>query len=308
MPLRLFGGYGSSRTRSCPACERQIAAEATFCPSCYMVIRPEGTADLRQHLQGGRIPTDVYLLRKMQAEDPDAGPVVRADEHAPDPLQVSEPPQPLLSVPPVSDTQALQAPSLELPLTAPPVPSPPIAPTPVPANAEPPRTETDPRARTRTWTGVYSLLRFDPPLPPPTHAVEETSVLLAWLLERDPIIPNNTDLLETIHADAFRDLPAARLGYSQHVLLQIADDLVLHPTREALSNHLTILAAAYRRAAGAYHSATERKHGEANTSLWQMASLASRLRVEAWVYRTRHGAPPEVTRPRRPRISRVSAD
>ena len=82
MALRLFGGQEDSKVRKCPACESKIAAEATFCPSCFLVIRPEGSADLRAHLRGARIPTDVYLLRKMQAEDPNAGPVVRVPTEA----------------------------------------------------------------------------------------------------------------------------------------------------------------------------------------------------------------------------------
>ncbi len=77
MSIRLFSGRGSDKRRTCPACEQKIAATANFCPSCYMVFRPEGAADLREHLQGGRVPSDIYLLRRLQAEDPDAGPVVR---------------------------------------------------------------------------------------------------------------------------------------------------------------------------------------------------------------------------------------
>lgn len=153
--------------------------------------------------------------------------------------------------------------------------------------------------------GVHSLLRFDPPLPPPTQTIEETPALLAWMLERDPVIPNNTELLEAIHASTFRDGPGAGLGYAQHILLQIADDLALHPTQETLGNHLTLLAAAYRRAAVAYHAAATKGQAEANASLWQMSSTASRLRLEAWVYRTRHGVPPEITPPRRARVPKA---
>jgi hypothetical protein len=128
------------------------------------------------------------------------------------------------------------------------------------------------------------------------------------MLERDPVIPNNLELLETIHAATFRDGPAARLGYQQHLLLQIADDLLLHPNQAALEHHLALLAAAYRRAAGAYHAARPKGEEGRNATLWQMASMASRLRVEGWVFRTRYGVAPETTRPLRPRDSRVSAD
>lgn len=194
-----------------------------------------------------------------------------------------------------------------LPVPAPSPPAPQAATHPAVSEAAGlPQGETESAARGRAWMGVYSLLKFDPPLPPPAHSVEETPALLAWMLERDPVIPNNTELLEAIHANTFRDQPAARLGYGPHLLLQIADDLALHPTQETLGTHLTLLAAAYRRAAGAYHAAASKGRDEANPSLWQMSSTASRLRVEAWVYRTRHGVPPEIIPPRRAPASKVS--
>ncbi len=301
MPLRLFGGQGSGKGRVCPACEREIAADATFCPSCYMVIRPEGTAALREHLRGGRIPTDVYLLRKMQVGDPSSGPVIRVAGDAPTSVPTAESSIPPSERPGPSDSLAPQTPGPAPPAVPSASGSQVTAPTPAYDNAEAhqPGTEAPPRAR--AWTGVHSLLRFDPPFPPPAHAVDDTPALLAWMLERDPLIPNNTDLLETIHADAYRNGPAPQLGYTQHILLQITDDLLLHPTQETLGRHLTLLASAYRRAAGSYHSAADKTQEEAYPLLWQMASMASRLRVEAWVFRTRYGVPPEITRPRKPR-------
>lgn len=306
MPLRFFGGQWSGRIRTCPACEREIAAAATFCPSCYLVIRPEGAADLREHLRGARIPTDVYLLRKMQVEDPDTGPVVRVSENNPISPRTIGPVAPRPAAPPPSDPPP-PPPTENLPVPSPSPPTPQAATHPAVSEAAGlPQGETESAARGRAWVGVYSLVKFDPPLPPPTHSVEETPALLAWMLERDPVIPNNTELLEAIHANTFRDEPAARLGYEQHLLLQIADDLALHPTQETLGTHLTLLAAAYRRAAGAYHAAAHKGQDEANPSLWQMSSTASRLRVEAWVYRTRHGVPPEIIPPGRARASKVS--
>jgi len=308
MPLRLFGGQGSGRVRACPACEREIAAQATFCPSCYMVFRPEGAAALREYLRGGRIPADVYLLRKMQAEDPNTGPVVRESAAVPSPPPAAEPV--------VSQVVALSplepAASQKSDLAAPSVPSPSGPPTAAQAPAvetvESPHSETDTGPQARTWKGAQSLLRFHPPLPPPTHTADETSALLTWMLERDPVIPNNLELLETIHAGTFQDGPAAGLGYQQHLLIQIADDLLLHPNQETLDTHLGLLAAAYRRAAGAYHAAMHKGEDDRNAALWQMASTASRLRVEAWVFRTRYGVAPETTNPPRSRASRVSAD
>lgn len=107
MPLRLFGG-GSEKVRACPACEHEIAAQATFCPSCYMVFRPEGAAELRKYLHGSRVPADVYLLRKMQTEDPNTGPVIRVSPEA-------------QSVPPPAE---IAAPALTEPALAPETPAP----------------------------------------------------------------------------------------------------------------------------------------------------------------------------------------
>ena len=134
MLLRLFGAGSSTRVRSCPACERKIKADVTFCPSCYMVFRPEGSAALREYLQGARIPGDVYLLRKMQSEDPNAGPVTRVSAPAgaakvspPEPALASSaesPPAPfeptIPPLPPVESAEPLPAPpSIEAPAPLP---------------------------------------------------------------------------------------------------------------------------------------------------------------------------------------------
>jgi hypothetical protein len=305
MPLRLFGGQGSGKVRVCPACEREIAADATFCPSCYMVIRPEGAAALREYLRGGRVPADVYLLRKMQTEDPNTGPVVRVAGDAPASAPAVESSARPPELPTPSDPLSAQAQD-PVAHSVPSAPEPHVTTsTPTTDIAGLPQPDTEVRPRPRAWTGVYSLLKFDPPLPPPALSVEDTPALLAWMLERDPLIPNNIELLEIIHAAVYRNGPAAQLGYTHHVLLQIADDLLLHPAQETLGKHLGLMASAYRRAAGAYHAAADKAQEETYPALWQMASMASRLRVEAWVYRTRYGVPPEITRPRRPRTQRV---
>jgi hypothetical protein len=131
--------------------------------------------------------------------------------------------------------------------------------------------------------------------------VDEVPALFKWLLERDPVIPNNIELLERIHARAFPNGPGPTLGYEQHVLLLIADDLLLHPTQETLAEHLALLAEAYRRAAVTYYATAEKEQAGASIALWEMSSIASRLRVEAWVHHTRHGVPPQLIRTRRPR-------
>jgi len=114
------------------------------------------------------------------------------------------------------------------------------------------------------------------------------------MLERDPVIPNNLARLQAIHADVFRNRPAARLGYEQHLLLQVTEDLALYTTEDALGFHLSQLAVAYRRAADAYRKAESEHSPAINLALWQMASMASRMRIEAWVYHARHGESPQI--------------
>jgi len=304
MPMRLFRGHEDRKARRCPACESKIAADATFCPSCYMVIRPEGASDLRAHLRGGRVPTDVYLLRKLQMEDPNAGPVVRLPVDA-----SAAPPVPsAIAAPPARSAESASSPK-SLDLATGPALSAAKAKQPAPVNPAgvtgASRGKTEALPKVRAWTGVHSLVKFDAPLPPPAQTVEDIPALFTWMLEKDPVIPNNLKLLEEIHTRTFPNGPAAGLAYERHVLLLITDDLYLYPTKETLENHLVLLGAAYRRAAGMYHATVEKDHGEATAALWQMSSLASRLRVEAWVYHSRHGVSPEIIRPRQPRGSKA---
>jgi hypothetical protein len=293
MPLRLFGWQGTGKYRSCPACEQKIAADATFCPFCYMVIRAEGAADLREHLQGGRIPSDVYLLRKMQVEDGNTGPVllhsaepIVADSSPPPP---SAQPDPAAPDPGPAPAPEADPPQLSIPAVGEPGPPP------------PPRSVTP--VRSPQWKGIFSFFKFEAPLPPATASIDDLPALLRWMLERDPLIPNNLERLETLHAAVFPAGPAVGLGYEQHLLLQIQDDLLLHATQEPLDTHLAQLSATYRHAAATYHAAADKEGTEANAALWQMSSLASRLRVEAWVYRSRYDARPGASRLRRPRTS-----
>jgi hypothetical protein len=260
-----------------------------------MVIRPEGAADLREYLRGARIPSDVYLLRKMHLKDPNSGPVSRVSEQEPTPPPAMVPDR--LSIQPV----AFVSPAL-------PVPSSPegfalSASTDTDSTS---RVDSEEPSRSRAWAAGYSLIRFDGPLPPATHTVEEAPVLLAWMLEQDPMVAGLTDVLAAAHARTFGDDPVAQVGYQRHLLLLIGDDLLLHPNQEALAGHLEVLAAAYRRAVGASHAAVKRGQKVDYPALWRVASLACRLRLEAWVYRSRHGVSPEPTRRLWPRPGKPS--
>jgi hypothetical protein len=158
------------------------------------------------------------------------------------------------------------------------------------AAAPPPEPAGEERAPSRR-SGVRSLAEFEAPFPPPARTVEELDGLLTWMLDHDPLIPNNLPRLEAIHASVYHAGEAGRLDYRRHVILQAADDLTLHDTQEALQGHLERLAGAYRRAALSYGRAMEGKSEEVDVVLWRMSSLASRLRLEAWLYQSRHGVP-----------------
>jgi hypothetical protein len=291
MSLRFFGA-GTARVRSCPACEQTIQVDATFCPSCYMVLRPEGTAALREYLHGARVPADVYLLRKMHTEDPSAGAPTRAvPERATVQSAVSGD-----AIPPASASanKPQLAKAEKKPIEAMPIDTDEPGPL-IPTETSESGGGQNGRAPLKSRNGVEGFLAFAEPLPPPARSSGEIPALYAWMLERDAVIPNNLVRLEEIHAKAFRDKPVARLGYEQHLLLQVAEDLGLYTTEDALRYHLSQLGGAYRRAADAYRRTESEGSGAATHALWQMASLASRLRLEAWVYRARHGEAPQLS-------------
>jgi len=125
------------------------------------------------------------------------------------------------------------------------------------------------------------------------------------MLEHDPLIPNNLARLDAIHDAVLPSRLGTRLDYAHHILLQVLDDLALHETQEALQEHLDRLSRAYRRAAVSYSRESNGKPDELNHILWRMASLASRIRLESWIYRSRHGAPP--ARPRAEMTARPPA-
>lgn len=60
---------GGTHSPRCPACQTSLLPRRSFCPHCYMVLRPEGMADLQQALQGAKVRTDIYILRKLHLGD-----------------------------------------------------------------------------------------------------------------------------------------------------------------------------------------------------------------------------------------------
>lgn len=283
--MRLFKAGTGGGARRCPACERSVGSEATFCPFCYMVFRPEGASDLRRHLHGERVPADVYLRRKMQAQDPDAGPVVRLTEK-----EASAAPEASVAGVAHADPPA----ATPMPLTSAADDAVQISMLPAMEPAPPPAPPTEP-PKPRMAAGAFT--EFPRPLPPLTESPQDVRPLLTWMLQHDPIIPNHLVRLEAIHANVFRDV--AGVGYEQHIVIQVVDDLWLHERRESLQEHLQQLAIAYRRTAQSYSRGADETEEQTDAVLWQMASLASRLRMEAWVYRSRYGDSPQLQLPRR---------
>ncbi len=269
-----------------------------------MVFRPEGAAALREHLHGGRVPTDVYLLRKLQTQDPDAGPVERRPAPAPVvPAAESEPASPP-APPALSDTEPLVIPDpLAIFQDEPePIVVPPIKAAAAPEAEREPELPLEPpsKAPPQVRRGVEAFLRFGSPLPPPARAAEDLPQLMDWMFDHDPVIPNNLSRLNAIHATVFDGQASGRLSYEEHLRVQVVDDLWLHPTQESLEAHLVALIEGYRRAAEAYHGAPGELAGE-DGALWRLSSAVSRIRIEAWIYRTLYGATPGPVPPARRR-------
>jgi hypothetical protein len=111
------------------------------------------------------------------------------------------------------------------------------------------------------------------------------------------VIPNNLTVLQGIHDAVFPRNPLRQVGYEQHVVLLAVDDATLFASNEAYNLLLIQLASAYRRASEAYRKA-DGDEAAVQRALWDMASLASRLRIGVWVFSTRYGQPPELLSPR----------
>lgn len=67
---------GRNNATSCPGCESSLPPEQSFCPHCYMVLRPGGMAELQEALQGAKVREDVYILRRLHHGSEEEGVVV----------------------------------------------------------------------------------------------------------------------------------------------------------------------------------------------------------------------------------------
>lgn len=271
------GGTGSPR---CPACEASLPLECSFCPHCYMVLRPEGMADLQQALQGQKIREDIYILRKLH------------DGHDEDVIPVREPCAPP-SAPP-----ALPARSVQLDLshcTAVPSAPPGDVTTPPPRKSAP-RTRRPPPQPLMTYA-----FAGDPPA-----GLDDLPSLIRWFLKNDRLLPNNLEIL----AEAHRIHYGLEDGwtYERHLASTIADDLRTYDSPELLQGHLTLLTTVYARTLEALRTLAspypylrtpaDLPEGERH-KMWglclTLGLTATRLRVEGWTYQSRYGAFLDIT-------------
>ncbi len=265
---------GGNDSSTCPACETSLPPARSFCPHCYMVLRPEGMADLHEVLQGGKVREDIYILRRLHhGTEEDATSIVNAS-----PAQIEPPPPP---------------PPTETVLTRPPAEA-----VKRPAQKLPPRRK---KHRTRhLMTYAFSA--------PPPAGPEDLPSLIRWFLSHDPLLPNNLHILEEGH----RILHGSQNNwtYERHLAQIIADDLRTYDSPDLLQEHLILLTTAYARTLqalrklGSHHpnlqSPADLPEPE-RQQMWQLCVriglTATRLRVEGWIYQLHHAVPSNAQKP-----------
>lgn len=108
---------GNKNSFCCPACQTSLPPEKSFCPHCYMVLRPEGMAELQEALQGAKVREDVYILRRLHHGSEEDGVLVThaaASRSAPvsfsprGPEVATSPPEDETGVPPHTATPQRQ--------------------------------------------------------------------------------------------------------------------------------------------------------------------------------------------------------
>jgi len=246
----------------CPACQTPLSSDRAFCSHCYMVLRPEGMAELHEALQGTKVREDIYILRRLHR----GGEEDVTSSAPPRPPRGTEPPVP------VSGDSAR-----------------------APAPAAQPRTERTTPQGLMAYT--FSTL---PPAGP-----GDLPALIRWFLDHDPLIPNNLEILEEAH----RILCGAEDGltYERHLGRTIADDLRIYDSRELLEQHLTLLTTVYARTLQTLRARAsqlprfrspvdlpEPERRKMWASCFTLGLTATRLRVEGWIYRLKHGELPTV--------------
>jgi hypothetical protein len=263
----------------CPACENLLPPNSSFCPHCFMVLRPEGMAELHHTLQGAKIREDIYILRKLHRGG--------EEDMAPSTAAPGPPPEPSPRRPPDSPTRPLRG-------TEPPAPMSGDT-TRVSARAAEPRTS----GSTPQGLLAYTFATL------PSAGPEDLPGLIRWFLSHDPLIPNNLDILQ----EAYQSLSGVQAGwtYEGHLARTIADDLRIYDSPDLLPEHLGLLTTAYARTLHAIRTRASKRPALRSPAelpdaerheMWELCFTlgltATRLRVEGWIYQQRHGAPPTV--------------
>lgn len=270
----LWKGWRNSS--SCPACEKPLPAKGTFCPHCYMVLRPEGMAELHQTLQGAKVREDIYILRKLHDGNED---VVMSLTKAPEPEPGRQSPS--------SPTERIPAEPLSEQK----------------ASGFPTHTP-EPQGRKQK---TQSLMTYAFPVPPPV-GLEDLPSLIRWFLNHDRLVPNNLEILEEAHRILYRSVDSRT--YQRHLVTAIADDLRTYNSPDLLQEHLTLLTTVYARTLQELLSMTpDQQDLQALTELpeperkrildlcLRFGLTATRLRVEGWIYQLNYGEPPSVKKP-----------
>ena len=261
---------------ACPACEKPLAAKGAFCPHCYMVLRPEGMAELHQTLQGAKVREDIYILRKLHDGNED---VVMSLAKAPEPKLGGQPPSgPTERTPaePLSEEKESGFPN-----------------------------HTPERQGRKQKT--QNLMTYAFPAPPPV-GLEDLPSLIRWFLNHDHLVPNNLEILEEAYRILYRSEDSRT--YQRHLATAIADDLRTYNSPDLLQEHLTLLTTVYARTLQDLlsmtpdlqdlQSLTELPEPERKRTLdlcLRFGLAATRLRVEGWIYQLHYGGPPRVKKP-----------
>ncbi|MFQ5847340.1 MAG: hypothetical protein ACE5IQ_06640 [Candidatus Methylomirabilales bacterium] len=231
-------------------------------------------AALQQTLQGAKVREDVYILRQLHHGDGEGTTLLAYD------------PPPESGSPP-SSPHATEVP-------------------PAPSGQEtgPPRRTPKPRRQQQEIQPepMASAFSAEPPL---SVGPEDLPALIRWFLNHDRSIPNNLAVLEEAHRIV--DGGEHHWTYERRLAWVIADDLRTYDSPEVLQEHLALLTTVYARTIqalrrlGSHHpglrSPADLPEAE-QREMWELCRrlgfTATRLRVESWIYRRRHGEPPSV--------------
>jgi hypothetical protein len=262
---------GRNVSSICPACETSLPPERSFCPHCYMVLRPEGMGELHEALQGAKIREDIYILRRLHHGNEDDGiSVARASPAKNEPVPASPPRERILIRPPAEETR---------------------------------RPKDKPESRRRKHK-THTLMAYAFAAPP-AAGPDDLPSLIRWFLTHDPLLPNNLEVLEEAHRILYG---AHDISTYEHSLVRtIATDLRTYDSPDLLREHLILLTTVYARTLQALRMlGSHHPHLQSPADLpepqqqemWELCLriglTATRLRVEGWIYQIQYGESPDV--------------